>query len=145
MLHLQFWPISLRCHRTGIATSQIFKSSCTCVDKHMRTMKPGTSVTEQLRQIQYSIVCCKYESSSQLLPAPNFSHADDRWSPIRASHIHRGKHHRCAQQHGPTVLFCETSGTLSLPQNVRKSFFFKTPLFLEVDWSFKSKAEKPRN
>lgn len=76
----------------------------------------------------------------KLLPAPNVSHADDRWRPILTSHVHGGKHHRCALQRGLAVLSCKTGGALSHPQAENS---FQTLLFLELNKSFKSEAEKP--
>lgn len=48
---------------------------------------------------------------------PNETHADDRWRPTLTSHVHWGKHHRCVQQQGQTVLFCKTSEALSHHKN----------------------------
>lgn len=57
-----------------------------------------------------------------------------RCNPVLTSHVCRGKHHRCVQQHGQTVLVCETGGTLSHPQQQENRF--ETALFF-------LKAEKP--
>lgn len=66
-----------------------------------------------------------------VLPAPN-SYTDDRWLPILASHVHRGKHHRCVQQAD-----CSAVGPVEDPDaHMLKIIFF-------IFKSFKSEAEKP--
>lgn len=88
------------------------------------------AAVQQPSQRQYFSACCEtdehceYESSSWLLPAPNVSHAHDRWCPILASHIHRGKHRRCVcNSTGWLRSSVKTSGILSHPRKGGKMVF----------------------